>query len=121
MGNFHISKSDFIRSLIDRNFFWSYAFKDVSNLPDDLLIEQVLGYGEPDDIINLKKYFKLSQIKEVWQRLLIPDSRFKKANVWLAKVFFNIKQTDQYINKYSRRNSRYDHLRLLADKDIEMN
>lgn len=117
MGNFHTTKSDFIKALIDRNFFWSYAFIDVSNIPDDLLIEHVLGYGEPEDIINLKKYFKLSQIKEVWQRLLLPDSRFKNANVWLAKVFFNIKQTEHYINKYSRQNSRHDHLRLLASKD----
>ena len=111
------TKTDFIQSLISRNFFWSYALTDASNLPDELLIEHVLGYGDPDDIVKLKKYFKLSQIKQVWQHILLPDSRFKNANVWLAKVFFNIKQTDKYIKKYSLQNSRYDHLRLLAAKN----
>ena len=117
MGNSNNAKIDFIQSLISRNFFWSYALTDAANLPDELLIEQVLGYGQPDDIVKLKKYFKISQIKQVWQLLLLPDARFKNANVWLAKVFFNIKQTDKYIKKYSHQNSRYDQLRLLAAKN----
>jgi hypothetical protein len=111
------TKNAFIQSLIDRNFFWSYALTYASLLPDELLIEHVLAYGEPEDIINLMKYFKLIQIKQVWQQKLLPDSRFKNANVWLAKVFFNIKHTDKYIKKYSQLNNRYDQLRLLASKD----
>lgn len=117
MDNNTNSKAGFIQSLIARNFFWSYSITDTSTLPDELLIEHVLGYGEPDDIINLKKYFKLSQIKLVWQRILLPDTRFKKSNIWLARVFFNIKQTDKYINKYSHQNNRYNHIRLLAAKN----
>ena len=117
MQNNNSTKNDFIQSLIKRNFFWSYALTDASNLPDELLIEHVLAYGEPEDIINLMKYFKFIQIKQVWQQKLLPDSRFKNANVWLAKVFFNIKQTDKYIKKYSQQNNRYDQLQLLASKD----
>jgi len=117
MANNNNTKTNFIRSLIARNLFWSYDLTKESNLPDELLIEQVLGYGEPEDIENLRKYFKLSQIKQVWQQQLLPDSRFKNANVWLAKVFFNIEQTDKYIQKYSHQRSRYDHLRLLAAKN----
>ena len=117
MENNNHTKNSFIQSLINRNLFWSYALSNPSTLPDELLIEHVLAYGEPEDIINLKKYFKLIQIKQVWQQKLLPDTRFKNANVWLAKVFFNIKQTDKYIKKYSQQNNRYDKLRLLASKD----
>jgi hypothetical protein len=117
MENNKSTKNAFIQSLIKRNLFWSYALTDTSLLPDELLIEHVLAYGEPEDIINLMKYFKFIQIKKVWQQKLLPDTRFKNANVWLAKIFFNIKQTDKYIKKYSQQNNRYDKLRLLASKD----
>ncbi|TSA38593.1 MAG: hypothetical protein D4R64_02535 [Porphyromonadaceae bacterium] len=116
MENCTNTKTDFIQSLIDRNLFWSYSITDAANLPDELLIEQVLGYGEPNDIVDLKKFFKLSQIKQVWQHHLLPDSRFKNANVWLAKVFFNIRRADKYIEKYSIQKNRYDRLRILAAK-----
>ena len=111
------TKNDFIQSLINQNFFWSYAIIDSSDLSDDLIIEQVLCYGEPDDIINLKKYFKFRQIKQVWQFRLLPDNRFKNSNVWLARVFFNIHQANKYIAKYSKINNRDDHLRLLATQN----
>jgi len=111
------TKFEFVQDLIARNFFWSYAISETTSLPDELLIEQVLGYGEPDDIVNLKRFFKLAQIKQVWQQHLLPDARYKNANVWLAKVFFNITRVDQYIEKYSSQNSRYDRLRLLAAKN----
>jgi hypothetical protein len=113
------TKNAFIQSLIKRNFFWSYALTDASTLPDELLIEHVLAYGEPEDIINLKKYFKLIQIKQVWQQKLLPDTRFKNANVWLAKVFFNIKHTDKYIEKYSQKYSRYNLLVKIANNQQE--
>lgn len=114
MGNKLKSKSEFLQSLVNRNLFWSYSIIDISNLTDDLVIEQVLGYGEPEDIINLKKYFKFTQIKHIWQTRLLPDSRLKNSNVWLAKVFFNILQVNKYIAKYSKINNRDGHLRLLA-------
>ncbi|MCX6224958.1 MAG: hypothetical protein NTV01_09475 [Bacteroidia bacterium] len=111
------TKTEFKQALLERNLFWSYAIVKAEDLPDDLLIGQVLGYGEPDDILRLKEFFKLSRIKKVWQQQLIPDPRFKNANVWLAKVIFNIRQADKYIDKYSNQNSRYDRLQLLAAKD----
>ena len=94
----------------DRSKLYEY----ITNLTDALVIEQVLSYGEPDDILNLKKHFKYTHIKQVWQNCLLPDNRFKNSNVWLAKVFFNIRQTNKYIAKYSKLNNRDGHLRLLA-------
>jgi hypothetical protein len=108
------TKNEFIQSLINRNFFWSYSIIDITNITDDLVIEQVLSYGEPYDILNLKKHFKYTHIKQVWQNCLLPDNRFKNSNVWLAKVFFNIQQANKYIAKYSKLNNRDGHLRLLA-------
>ncbi len=108
------TKNEFIQSLINQNFFWTYSVMDITNLTDALVIEQVLSYGEPDDILNLKKHFKYTQIKQVWQNCLLPDNRFKNSNVWLAKVFFNIQQANKYIAKYSKLNNRDGHLRLLA-------
>jgi hypothetical protein len=117
MAKSNQSKTEFVKALIERNLFWSYTISEPATLPDELLIEQVLGFGEPVDIVNLMKFFKLAQIKQVWQQHLLPDARFRNANVWLAKVFFNIRQADKYIDKYSNQNSRYDRLRILASKN----
>lgn len=110
----HLSKKEYIQSLMARNLFWSYEGADASSMPDDVLIEHVLGYGEPEDIVRLRLYFPLSHIRRVWQQRLLPDVRMIKANVWLAKVFFNVIRVDKYIEKYARQNNRYNHLRFLA-------
>jgi hypothetical protein len=111
------AKDDFIKRLIARNLFWSYSVNNAEIIPDELLIEQVLTFGEPEDIILLKKYYRSSEIKHVWQQHLLPDFRYKNANVWLAKAFFNIKKANEYIEKYTIKENRYDHLRLLASQN----
>jgi len=111
------SKSEYLQGLRKRNFFWSYSKVEPGDYPDELVIEHVLVFGEPEDIIALSKYFKYSEIKRVWRTILVPDERLKNMNIWLAHVFFNISQADKYIEKYTKLNSRNAHLRFLAAKN----
>jgi len=110
------SKESFVKSLINRNLFWSYPKDNPNSLPDEILIAHVLTYGEPEDILFLGKLFKTTVIKHVWQSQLIPDKRFYQANIWLAKVFFNIRNVDGYLRKYTLLNSRHDQLKRIAAK-----
>ena len=111
------SKTEYLQGLKERNFFWSYSSAEPINYPDEVVIEQVLVFGEPEDIISLSKYYKYLEIKRVWQTRLLPDARLRNVNIWLARVFFNISQAAKYIEKYSKLNSRNAHLRLLAAKN----
>jgi len=63
------------------------------------LTEQVLTFGDPEDIIQLKKYYRSSEIKHVWQQQFLPDLRYKNANVWLVKACFNIKKSKRIHRK----------------------
>ena len=41
------SKSEYLQGLRKRNFFWSYSTVESDDYPDELVIEQVLVFGEP--------------------------------------------------------------------------
>ena len=74
-----------------KGLFWSYDKKLVySKDLDILLIENILKYG---DIEELKKLFLLygkRVIKKVWKEKLINDTHFIKLNYFLARIFFGM-------------------------------
>ncbi|MCL4448152.1 MAG: hypothetical protein M1483_01640 [Actinobacteria bacterium] len=74
----------------DLDLFWSYS-KDITseNMPDEILIEKILAYGDIDALILLFKTYPYNILYKVWERELIPDGRFEPANYFLAKFFFN--------------------------------
>ena len=74
-----------------QGLFWSYS-KDIeySEANDELIIEQVLKYG---DFIDLKKIFSLygkRAVKRIWIEKLVKDTRFIKLNYFLARNFFGM-------------------------------
>lgn len=74
----------------EHNLFWSYS-KDITykNMLDEILIEKILAYGDIGALILLFKTYPYDTLYKVWGKELIPDSRFKPANYFLAKFFFN--------------------------------
>lgn len=75
----------------DRGLFWSYA-PDITydTSKDNLLCETVLKYGDIDDIRCLLALYGESKVREVWERDVKPDARFKRLNYFIARVFFHL-------------------------------
>ncbi|MHB1665621.1 MAG: hypothetical protein ACYCT7_10270 [bacterium] len=71
------------------NLFWSYS-KDIihEDMPDEILIEKILVYGDINALILLFKVYPYDILYKVWVREIIPDKRFASANYFLAKFFF---------------------------------
>jgi REP element-mobilizing transposase RayT/predicted transcriptional regulator len=100
----------------DAGLLWSYA-ADISytEARQGLLIESVLKYADLDDLQTLFRLFGKRQIKAVWERCMKSDMRFKKANYFIARVFFdmNVEGGDFSEGEYTRT----EKLRMLAGQN----
>ena len=65
-------KTKLLAKLKQEHCFWSYAVEDISNIPDDILIEKTLLHLDLEDIDQLFKIYSLRKIKRVWLDYLIP-------------------------------------------------
>jgi hypothetical protein len=74
-----------------KGLFWSYAPDipyDASK--DNLLCETVLKYADIDDIRQLLALYGESKVRDVWERDVKSDARFKRLNYFIARVFFHL-------------------------------
>lgn len=85
------AKGKLFERIRDKGLFWSYA-PDIAYdyNKDDLLCETVLKYADIDDIRALLTLYGESKVREVWERDVKPDTRFKRLNYFLARVFFHL-------------------------------
>lgn len=77
--------------------YWSYS---VIPKNENIIIEHTLKYADVDDIKELVNKFGMNKCKAIWERDLLPDSRLRKLNFFLAKFIFNISDDDSVINNY---------------------
>jgi len=74
-----------------KGLFWSYDKKlEYSECLDNLIIENILKYG---DFVDLKQLFILygkRVVKKIWNEKLITDTHFIKLNYFLARIFFKM-------------------------------
>lgn len=111
-----MDKKALLTNISDTGIFWSYNPDKINDLPDDIIIEHILLYGSVADIINLFDSYILHDIKRTWQLKIIPDSRYYKHNVYLAKVFFNITEPEKYFRKFQK-NNRYERIKKFASEN----
>ncbi len=93
------NKEKFIKQLSASGYLWSYDPNCVTLLPDDIIIEHTLVYADTPDIQKLFALYDLKKIKKVWQTHLLPDSKYRKLNYFLAIFFFNSKNPTALLNK----------------------
>ncbi len=75
----------------NKGLFWSYATDiEYNDQKSDLLIETVLKYGGLDDINTLLKLFGVRRIKKVWENRVKDDARFRRLNLFLARILFRM-------------------------------
>jgi hypothetical protein len=86
-----LSKSTLFDSIKAKGLFWSYAPTiNYSADKDNLLCETVLKYADIDDIRSLFALYGEAKVKEVWEQSVKSDSRFKRLNYFIARVFFHL-------------------------------
>ena len=83
------NKEILFKTAKDLNLFWSYSTDiTLNDIPEEILIEKILLYGDIKDLILLFKAYPYNTIYKIWTEELLPDQRYKEANYFLAKFFF---------------------------------
>lgn len=90
------------KQLYDSGYLWSYkAVGDNAVLPDEELILNSLSHLEFEDMPLLFEAFPYRQIKQVWQKRMLPYPEYYGVlNLLLAALFFHIKSPKKYTAKY---------------------
>ena len=101
-----MNKDVFVRNLEKRHVFWSYS--PGSDLPDEVIVEHVLKFGDISDILELFKLFPRDEIQRIWQKTMSFDDRFDKINHYLKLFFFkNVKKNVE---------TRYDRIKRVSSE-----
>jgi hypothetical protein len=93
---------------------WSYSVDALKSMPENLLIEEALRYGDVPEIMMVFKLYPLKLVRQVWREKMIPDQRIYGHNVYLASIFFNIENPKRYILPLQKKLSRYERIRKLT-------
>ena len=84
-------KEGLFEKIKQKGLFWSYEKSiRLEDVNEGILIEQVLKYGDLDDLAELVSLYGKTKTFEVWEATLKDDSRFLKLNLFLARVFFGL-------------------------------
>ena len=94
--------------LIEKNLLWSYNPEQAKYLPESIIIEHILLYGDVPQLRLLFRTIALERIEKVWEQHLLPQPNLRKTNYYLAKFYFNkqkniFKYIDHFINHETRR------------------
>ncbi len=101
------NRSDLVQKLKSLGAFWSYSPDNLSELPDNVIIEEGLRWGDVSEIQSIFKTFSPKQIKQVWREKMLPDERIYSHNYYLAAIFFDIKNPARYIKPLQKKYNRY--------------
>ena len=106
-------KEQLFEKLKSDGIFWSYAKEATCNqIGDAIFIEHTLKYGDLEDIKTVFQIFEKPDILKVWKMSMRFDTRFKKLNLFLARMFFDMDVEADYFE--GRKSDREKKLRKLA-------
>lgn len=92
--------TELFQKLKDKGIFWSYGHEiSLSEIGNDLFLEYLLKYGDMDDIKAGIDHYGLRKMQSVWEQTMVPDKRFIKMNVMLARAFFNMDVESDYFQE----------------------
>ena len=88
----------------NKHLFWSYDLE--KSLPDRAtIIEQLLKYGDLEDLVSMFALFPYDYVLSVWQNTMQGVGQFKKQNTFLCLFFFKY-QSLININAINKRHER---------------
>lgn len=105
------AKLDLVEKLKKQGIFWSYSKESLKQIPDNVLIEEALRWGDVPELLELFRLFDKTEIKKIWCEKVIPDERIFRLNYYLAKIFFDIENPERYIKRIAKKNSRYERIK----------
>jgi hypothetical protein len=109
-------KLSFAQNLHHRGLLWSYDAVHLDTLPESILIEHALIYGDIPDIKALFELFSFDFVKKTWKKIVLPNPNHRKLNYFLAIFYFHYKNPTRLLNKkYETRIERLQ--RLAAQND----
>ena len=100
-------KKNLLFSLKKMNAFWSYNMSDISEeaISEEMFIEKSLIHLDIEELKKLFLLFPYKKIKEVWKnQLCTQEPYYHELNIFLAYLYFNIKNPDRYLKNLSKRN-----------------
>jgi len=114
-----VTKTQLIYWLHKLGAFWSYTKEGLENMPDNVLIEHALRWGEVRDLRALFELFPDRKIKTVWHEKLIPQAHLYPHNYYLARIFFGIEDPETYIKSRQKPFSRYERIKNINPRNIQ--
>jgi hypothetical protein len=99
------------QEMLDQKMFWSYDVKSPEQIPDPLLIETVLLYGDIVHLNVLFRVFEKAQIKKVLEENIICQKRFHDIANFIAWLYFDIEDTQQYISEKFQEHNPYERIK----------
>ncbi len=104
-----MDRKEFVEQLKKKHVFWSYSPE--AELPDEIIIEHTLKYGDVIDIINLFKSFSKDCITRIWLESMSHDIRFEKTNYYLKLFFLKNLETHEPVE------TRYEKIKRLSEEN----
>lgn len=96
-------RKQLFNKLLEFKAFWSYSNINYTKIPDDILIQKVMEELDIDDIKKLFVVYNKNYVRKVWKKQMVAqDPYYRSLNILLAKLFFNIKNPEEYIRKLQR-------------------
>jgi hypothetical protein len=96
-----------------RGLFWSFNVADATHIPDALLIEQVLRYGDLPDLKMLFQLFDKTLLRNIWEERLCAVEQEFTNNLFLAEFYFDVPNAEFFLKTYLQENSVYARLKQL--------
>lgn len=99
--------------LQQQSLFWSYAEDArLEDIGEQTLIETCFRYAGWSELCLMFETFKREHLFAIWQQEIKPDTRFKKQNLFIARVLFGLDVEADYFEDTGY--ARDKKLRLLA-------
>jgi len=100
----NIIRKKLVSQLIEEHCLWSYDNSNITDLPDEMLVEKVLVYLDLDEIKELFSILSYSKIKRIWKERLVPQGAyFWQLNKFLAWYYFKAKKPATYLKNLETR------------------
>lgn len=81
-----------------KHLLWSYNVAKVKRLPEELIIEKYLQFGNKSDWDNLRRAFGERKIKAVWKDQMLLSGRDPEKQEQIVAYFFNASNPEKYIS-----------------------
>lgn len=82
----------------DKFRIW-WAKGNPSDMSNELFIEQVLLYGNPDDWVKLKELYQMKEVRLVWYNSLLFNRNMFERKLQIAEFYLGYKNPALYIKR----------------------